>query len=75
MAIDEENFKVLIGFRFIDDIVSENLDKLQSAGRYIQRLVDDVFTTGSTVYACFRALREIFSPDVRISVACLCFVG
>ena len=42
MAIDEENFKVLIGFRFIDDIVSENLDKLQSAGRYIQRLVDDV---------------------------------
>ena len=42
MGIDEENFKVLIGFRFIDDIVSENLDKLQSAGRYIQRLVDDV---------------------------------
>ena len=42
MAIDEENFKVLIGFRFIDDIVSENLDKLQSAVRYIQRLVDDV---------------------------------
>lgn len=86
MAIDEENFKVLIGFRFIDDIVredreneaktdflsrmahdirtplnavlgfayiakahideksvvSENLDKLQSAGHYIQRLVDDV---------------------------------
>ena len=42
MAIDEEKFKVLIGFRFIDDIVSENLDKLQSAGRYIQRLVDDV---------------------------------
>ena len=86
LAIDEENFKVLIGFRFIDDIVredreneaktdflsrmahdirtplnavlgfayiakahideksivSENLDKLQSAGRYIQRLVDDV---------------------------------
>ena len=42
MATDEENFKVLISFRFIDDIVSENLDKLQSAGRYIQRLVDDV---------------------------------
>ena len=42
MAIYEESFKVLIGFRFIDDIVSENLDKLQSAGRYIQRLVDDV---------------------------------
>ena len=38
-------------------------------------LVDDVFKTGSTVYACFSALREIFSPDVRISVACLCFVG
>ena len=38
-------------------------------------LVDDVFTTGSTAGECFRALRTVFPPDVRISVATLGFVG
>ena len=38
-------------------------------------LVDDVFTTGSTLFACFQALRSIFPPSVRISVATLGFVG
>lgn len=38
-------------------------------------LVDDIFTTGSTLLACFNALREIFPPSVRISVATLGFVG
>ena len=38
-------------------------------------LVDDVFTTGSTTLACFTALREVFPPGVRISVATLAFVG
>lgn len=38
-------------------------------------LVDDVFTTGSTLMACFTALREVFPPSVRISVATLGFVG
>ena len=38
-------------------------------------LVDDVFTTGSTALACYIALREVFPPTVRISIATLCFVG
>jgi predicted amidophosphoribosyltransferase len=38
-------------------------------------IVDDVFTTGSTLMACFTALRTVFPPSVRISVATLAFVG
>ena len=38
-------------------------------------LVDDLFTTGATLYACYTALREAFPPSVRISVATLAFVG
>ena len=38
-------------------------------------LIDDVFTTGSTLGECFMALRSVFPPEVRISVATLAFVG
>ena len=37
-------------------------------------LVDDVFTTGSTLAACYNALREAFGDSVRISVATLAYV-
>ena len=38
-------------------------------------IIDDIFTTGSTLHACYTALREVFPPSVRISVATLGFVG
>ena len=37
-------------------------------------LVDDTFTTGSTLAACHQALREAYPPSVRISVATLSYV-
>jgi predicted amidophosphoribosyltransferase len=37
-------------------------------------LVDDTFTTGATLAACYNALREVLDPSQRISVATLAVV-
>ena len=38
-------------------------------------LIDDVFTSGSTLHNCFLALRAALPVSVRISVATLAYVG
>ena len=38
-------------------------------------ICDDVFTTGSTLAACCRALQQAMGPGVRISVATLAYAG
>lgn len=37
-------------------------------------IVDDLFTTGATLYACYSALKKVY-PSARISVATLGYVG
>ena len=51
-----------------------NKEKLPPDVRHII-LIDDVFTTGSTLAACYKVLRPVFPPDVRISVVTLGCVG
>ena len=56
--------------------VSEDAATIFRGGGSIRHIVllDDVFTTGSTLGACFQALRSVFPPSVRISVVTLGYV-
>ena len=71
--IDVENKSLNVAGAFSADSSSCS-DLTENGIRHIL-LVDDIFTTGSTLMACFTALRSVFPPSVRISIATLAFVG
>ena len=52
-----------------------NKSRLQGENYRHIVLVDDVFTSGSTLHNCFLALRAELPVSVRISVATLAYVG
>ena len=69
MTVEEKAVNVADAF----SVNMKSVQSLSSASHLL--LIDDVFTTGSTLCACFTALRTAFPPSVRISVATLAFVG
>ena len=76
-AVDERWLKSMEGSACLPSSCSieyPNPDSTLPEFRHIL-LIDDVYTTGSTLHACFLALRTLFPSGVRISVATLGFVG
>lgn len=70
MSVEEKSANVADAFTTIEE---EGLN-LAMHHRHIL-IVDDVFTTGSTVAECYISLRKKLPPAIRISVATLGFVG
>lgn len=73
LGIEDKKKNVQGAFEVGQDIKKAGTQDHQSPRHLL--LIDDVFTTGSTLIACFTALRTVFPPSVRISVATLGFVG
>lgn len=72
LGLEEKSANVKGAFGVVQDKMQE---LLESEPLDHVLIVDDVFTTGSTLGACLVALRSALPPSVRISVATLGFVG
>ena len=71
MEVDEK--KMNVSGAFTVDVASAADISVNGVKHLL--IVDDVFTTGSTLFACFAALRTAFPSSVRISIATIGFVG
>lgn len=81
LSVKDKTANVKGAFRVRPDIVQSSGSGTKKADASVISnlkhllIIDDVFTTGSTMFACYSALREAFPPSIRISVATLAFVG
>ena len=81
LSIKDKTANVKGAFRVRPDIVQSSGSGTKKADASVISdlkhllIIDDIFTTGSTALACYSALRKIFPPSVRISIATLGFVG
>ena len=61
-------------FTVVPSVISSERSESRNLSPRHLLLVDDTFTTGATLYACFAALRSALGPSVRISFCTLASV-